>query len=878
LNISPPSAIVKPPNKKEKKWRDNLDPFGETVMEIKDLIQTITNIILAVLAVAGFIFGYIQYKKNRELERDKLNYEKQKDFKKELELNDKIEKEKNKQKSDTQLYRDHIIDKFQYLDFDGLNAVSQKSLKLEHIYVKLKTQPQRENNIYESIKDFEQLAQENSDNGEEEEVKTRELTDILEERIEQAQEKNRALKMLILGHPGSGKTTLMKWIALQCAGQNIEFLTDKMPIFIALKDLGKDPDGTFKNLGIEKLVKKQIEHESLDSNFFDRHFKKNEVIFLLDGLDEVADEKTRRAAIDWIKKQNIRGNTLIVTSRFSGIQVKKGLKLPNAWPVFCIKDFDLDDIELFLKNWYENVEKAMSENSEAKALKKAEKKYEKLIETIKSHQYKKLRELAVNPLLLTIIALVHRTRATLPKERHKLYEECVKVMIELWNVSYKNLDINFSVDNSINSLSKIAVHLMKENRREASLEVIESILPPEIEDHPVSFFLEEMVLKAGLLYKSEGQYGFLHLTFQEYLAAWNFSKRNNPEEILEYRDKDYWIETFKLFVNISNTRRFFNTVLERLDTNNYWRQMRLWEDCLRAIAIEDTQQELELKFARALLGHISHLNQSEINAPILEMYYKHYPIYQFHDELTDEASHLISNHSHPFCQPISALILCLKNSHSKKTVVEIIKKQLDDIDKISSLNELQEQDIVFRHHLSFFLILHRPIKLSNALYILNKLRISPPIIQILILRDLNYSRSENIISNPEELQNRIGIKKFRFVGRLKYLLYPHDLRDLYELLEQLKPIELKDLREFESLSEIRYLADFNEINSFFEDFYKKYKTRLQKNKDIISQWADQAFDRLHELPDEKLLEYFPGTTEEELRAFREERRQEKKEL
>jgi predicted NACHT family NTPase len=46
-----------------------------------------------------------------------------------------------------------------------------------------------------------------------------------------------------------------------------------------------------------------------------------------------------------------------------------------------------------------------------------------------------IRRLATNPMLLSIIALVHRSLATLPKERAKLYSECIKILLEQWDIS-----------------------------------------------------------------------------------------------------------------------------------------------------------------------------------------------------------------------------------------------------------------------------------------------------------------------------------------------------------------------------------------------------------------------------------------------------------
>ena len=51
-----------------------------------------------------------------------------------------------------------------------------------------------------------------------------------------------------------------------------------------------------------------------------------------------------------------------------------------------------------------------------------------------------IRELAQNPLLLTIIALVHRIEADLPDERVLLYRKCAETLLSTWH-NYKFADV-----------------------------------------------------------------------------------------------------------------------------------------------------------------------------------------------------------------------------------------------------------------------------------------------------------------------------------------------------------------------------------------------------------------------------------------------------
>ncbi len=562
----------------------------------------ILEIISLTIGLAGLIFGIYQYLK-RKLEKEKWEYHKEKE---------KLSFGERRKKTDAEIYCDHIEQKFKYLDFTGLNAILQKPLPLEKIYIKLRMKPSRSPINYPPITGQSLVENRQSDNDRFVDGAEDNFVTVFSRLHHQATNKLAPLKMVILGHAGSGKTSLMKWIALQCAhAWKIEASQKKqeddnifahyIPVFIPLKDLGRDPGNTFREKNIKELTLDQMKKENISTSFFDEQFEANRVIFLLDGLDEVADEGTRRDVIQWIENQKIKRNGLVVMSRFSGWRPEKGLKFHDAVPVYEISDFNMTDIKRFLENWYHNIETSVMDDvgqAEMKtAVKTGEKQYEDLMQILKNNSYKNLRRLAVNPLLLTIIAIVHRTRAVLPKDRHKLYEECLKVMIELWNVANRRIDVTFSVDNSLAYLSKLAFLLMKENQREIDIFEIREHLPATIEGHPLDFFLYEIVLKAGLLYESYGKYGFVNRAFLEYLVALYFTRENNPLDILAYRDRDYWHESFKLFVNIGNARLFFDEIIEYLFDSNYdyWQYMPLWIACLDDLVVEETRCVIEKK-------------------------------------------------------------------------------------------------------------------------------------------------------------------------------------------------------------------------------------------------------------------------------------------
>ncbi|NIM10936.1 MAG: NACHT domain-containing protein [Candidatus Aminicenantes bacterium] len=789
-------------------------------------------------------------------------------------------------RQDLENYKVHLEQKFKYLDFAGLKAILLKPLPLENIYVKLRAKESLLLEDFKIIRDFNGLTGELK---EEKKIKKKDedFVTFFKRLHKEKQRERLPLRLLILGKPGSGKTTLMKWISLQCLRQEKDrFFSRFIPVFISLKDLGKDPDHTYRKKSIVNLTVQLMEEENISTDsFMDENLKANRLLFLMDGLDEIGDEKVRREVIDWIQKQYIGQNTLIVTSRFSGLHEASGLKFRDDIPVFAVQDFEMDNVEAFLRNWYRNVEIAVAgEQRIQKAVEDGEKKHQDLMNIIRDHD--KLKELAMNPLLLTIIAIVHRTRAVLPRERHKLYEECLKVMIELWNLANRKLDISFSYDNSMKHLSKIAVLLMETQRREMDKKEIEDCcLPAKIEGHSRDTFLKEMVVKAGLLYESEGNYGFLHLTFQEFLAAWYFANSKNQNDILKHYNKDYWKETFKLLVNVGNAELFFEEVIEHLLSKKYWKHMNFWEDCLREIVIEEIHRIVELKFTEKVLDILFSLEYKKSNEELIMQLLCHYPIYKYAKKLTEKSWNLFNNAKHPFIQSVGAAIL---NTAGVKVQEELMSKLKNRFIIFEKKPKKTNKDLLYfliqnNNSLLFHFIGRR--KLLDYQFVLTQVKSHVLFLQYLALLELSlildiFDRSHLLDAlNFQVAKVTTKIPTFPAISNLRSLLkrlkiskYLHDL--LYKFNKSTPFREFLILWQFTKFEDQKFTKRFRVFRNFpdFDEIIKIYsvvKEVLIRNQMSIVEWADLAIERLHNRSRKKLLQDFPNTTEEELKQFRE---------
>ena len=336
-------------------------------------------------------------------------------------------------------------------------------------------------------------------------------------------------RLTILGGPGTGKTTLLSYLTLTYArdkaGERLGLKEKRLPVLVPLrqlKDVLRGDDGArtlpayltawYTELGMPP-----------GEGFFEKALQEGRCLVLLDGLDEVADEAERRQMSEWVDRlvTVFPGNRYVVTSRPPGYD---SAPLENGFTLLRIRDFTAQEIQQFATNWCLAVELAAQGEDNATARRQARAAAQNLVAAIEANAA--IRKLAVNPLLLSIIALVHRYRATLPRRRVDLYAECVDVLLGHWDAA-KGLPGALSLaPGGIRAvLQPLALQMQREKRRDIprrDLEARVGALLPAVggEAADGADFVKEVRERSGLLIEvGLGRYAFSHLTFQEYLCA-----------------------------------------------------------------------------------------------------------------------------------------------------------------------------------------------------------------------------------------------------------------------------------------------------------------------------------------------------------------------
>ncbi|WP_198014979.1 NACHT domain-containing protein [Mastigocladopsis repens] len=427
-------------------------------------------------------------------------------------------------------YREELKEKYEKLK---ISFRPNKPLKLKDIYVPLKVTGTNDNELIDAF---------------------------------QAITKHR--RLMVKGSPGSGKTMLLKHIALCYADGRWSSVFNKFPCIPILLELHRLSSS-------EKTLQEHLE-DAFDRDGFPnaKHFvseslDKGRLLLLFDGLDEVKSD-WRERVVNEIKNLLdkylkcpviITCRTAVYRDEFHEV-VEKTLE---------VAEFNDQQIREFLVPWKLDMP--------------ADKSVEQLIQTL--HDRPRIMALARNPLMLTIIAYLYAdTPVVLPHSRAEFYRKATDVLLEQWHQErnqFQGRDKKLILQH-LALFFQDSANQQGQDRRSVDCRTVESevkkILPDLNLPDCTRSILPEIVERNGLLLAIDAgeRYQFAHLTLQEFFAASQL--RENADGLISRfkADPDAWRETLKLWCGIAG------------DSTNLIREVRTLDPVVAFECLADVQK------------------------------------------------------------------------------------------------------------------------------------------------------------------------------------------------------------------------------------------------------------------------------------------------
>ncbi len=420
-------------------------------------------------------------------------------------------------------------------------------------------------------------------------LSTKEKGERLERRLSVVEQINKHSHMVLLGDPGSGKSTFINFLAMCMAGEalgrsdvNIKALTQPLPqeygmsrirnpiqgpdtqhwdygvlipVRIVLRDFAARGLPSKKEIDSAESIWDFIESEMSASSLSEfapllkKEIRENGGLVLFDGLDEVPESDNRRKQICTAIESFVAAFPrcrYLVTSRTYAYQ-NQDWKLKDFNEVILVP-FTKEQIAIFVDRWYAHITQFRNQST-----KDGKGKADVLKHAIFSSS--RLMSLAERPLLLTLMASIHAWRGgTLPDKRQELYADAVDLLLDWWESQRVVRDVGGEtslIQPSLAEWLKVDRKKMRAflNRIAFEAHIGQSELTgtadisendlisglmnlsqnPDVKPMRLIEYLRD---RAGLLIpRGVGVYTFLHRTFQEYLAACYLTDHEYPDLI-----------------------------------------------------------------------------------------------------------------------------------------------------------------------------------------------------------------------------------------------------------------------------------------------------------------------------------------------------------
>ena len=363
-------------------------------------------------------------------------------------------------------------------------------------------------------------------------------------------------KIRILGNPGTGKTTFLQHLALQC--NRGLFMANRVPIFITLKSFVEESKETGEVSFLNYIRSEFLTSNIINPSTIDNLLCEGRVLLLLDGLDEVLTIDTN-AVYQEINRftEKYHKNLFIITCRTAG-----KIHNLNGFIDVEIAPFTSEQITEFSQKWFSTLIKNPTEDTHQQAV--------QFIQLLDLPENLRFRQLAATPLFLHLACWIFVHQGQFPGSESEFYKQCLDLLLGKWDeirgVQRDSISPELALPQKLKLLSEIAIKTFERGEYFFEKRTIEEYISDylyQLSDAPIDSeelqlasedILKVIALQHGLLTeRSRGIFSFSHLAFHEYFTARNIimnsylkSLEEALEELINHVVEPRWREIFLL--------------------------------------------------------------------------------------------------------------------------------------------------------------------------------------------------------------------------------------------------------------------------------------------------------------------------------------------